>query len=81
MLWFFECDDESLTIETRYDNDTSEIVVIVHYPDGHEDTERFANGDECRLWLEAFEQTLAAQNWTGRGGPIILPYGWPKRLM
>jgi len=61
MLWFFERDDESLKLETRYDNDTSEFVVIVRYPNGHEHSERFTDGDKCRLWLEAFEQNLAVQ--------------------
>jgi hypothetical protein len=79
MLWFFERDDESLKIETRYDNNTSEFVVIVRYPNGQEHSERFTDGDDFRRWLEAFEQTLAAQHWTGRSGPIILPYGWPDK--
>ena len=38
MLWFFERDDESLKLETRCDNDTSESVVIVRHPDGREHT-------------------------------------------
>ena len=52
MLWFFERDDESLKLETRYDNDTSEFVVIVRHPDGREQTERFTDGDEYGAWLE-----------------------------
>lgn len=48
MLWFFERDDEFLKLETRYDNDTSEFVVIVRYPDGHQRSERFPDGDTCR---------------------------------
>ena len=39
MLWFFEREKESLRVETRYDNDTSEFVTVVRYPDGHEHTE------------------------------------------
>jgi len=77
MLWFFDRDDESLKLETRYDNETSEFVVIVRYPNGAEHEKRFANAGEFRTWLEAFERDLAMQRWTGRGGPVILPYGWP----
>lgn len=58
MLWFFERDDESLKLETRYDNDTSEFVVIVRHPDGREHTERFTDGDEYGAWLERFETNL-----------------------
>ena len=44
MLWFLERDDESLKLETRYDNDTSEFVVIVRHLDGRERTEQFTDG-------------------------------------
>ena len=81
MLWFFERDDESLRLETRYDNDTSEFVAIVHYPDGQQRTERFRDGEKFRVWLEAFEQNLVIQHWAGRSGPIILPYGWPNKRL
>jgi hypothetical protein len=57
MLWFFERDDESLKLETRYDNDTSEFVVIVRHPDGREHTERSTDGDEYGAWLESSRQT------------------------
>jgi hypothetical protein len=81
MLWSFERDDESLKLETRYHNDTSEFIVIVRYPDGHEHSERFTAGDTFRQWLEAFEQNLVGQRWTGRSGPVILPYGWPNKRL
>ena len=77
MLWFFDRDDESLKLETRYDNETSEFVVIVRYPNGAEHQKRFADISEFRQWLEVFERDLAMQRWTARSGPIILPYGWP----
>ena len=79
MLWFFERDQKCLRLETRYDNDTSEFVVMVRYPDGREQSERFTDGGVFRGWLEAFEQHLAVQHWIGRSGPIILPYGWPDK--
>ncbi len=80
MLWFFERNDESLKIETRYDNDTSEYVVIVRYPDGHEQAERFTNGNEFGRWLKTFERNLELQQWTRHGaGPVFLPDGWPDK--
>jgi len=82
MLWFYERDKESLTVETRYDNDTSEFVVIVLFPDGHTQAERFTDGDAYGAWLERFERDLEEQRWMRHGdGPVVLPYGWPtKRL-
>ena len=82
MLWFFERDDETLRLETRYDNDMSEFVVIVRYPDGHQRTERFSDLDEFGEWIEAFEGNLEHQRWTRPShGPIILPDGWPKKRL
>jgi hypothetical protein len=79
MLWFFDRDNESLRLETRYDNETQEFVAIVRYPDGQELNRRFREGDAFRTWLEAFERALGAKRWQGRGGPIVLPYGWPDK--
>lgn len=78
MLWFFERDDQSLRLETRYENETAHIVVIIHWPDGRLQTERFADLDACRTWLLAFDQVIAAERWTTKG-PIVLPYGWPNK--
>jgi len=79
MIWFFERDQESLELETRYDNDRSEFVAVVRYPDGHEKTERFRGSHEYGLWLEALERDLAVERWTARTGPAILPDGWPHK--
>ena len=77
MVWFFDRDAESLRLETRFDNDTSEFVGVVRYPNGQGVERRFMNGEEFRKWLEAFESALAGERWQGRRGPITLPYGWP----
>jgi hypothetical protein len=82
MVWLFERSDESLQLETRYDNDTSEFVAIVRYPDGHEHTERFHESDQLRAWLVACEQDLETQRWKPQaGGPVFLPDGWPDRKL
>ncbi len=80
MLWFFQRNDESLKIETQFDNDKAEYVAVVRYPDGQEQAQRFSNGDEFGKWLETFEQHLVHDHWTRRPeGPVILPYGWPNK--
>ena len=79
MPWFFERNKESLKLELRYDDATSEFVAIVHYPDGRELTNRFT---EYGAWLETFEYHLEHQHWTRHsGGPVIVPYGWPKKRL
>ena len=40
MVWLFERDAESLRLHTSFDNDTYELVVIVHWPDGREHAAR-----------------------------------------
>jgi len=77
MLWFFERLKQQVQIETQFDNARREFVVIVRWPDNREETERFGTSDECRSWLVRLEETLAAQSWTPRGSPVILPHGWP----
>jgi hypothetical protein len=79
MLWLYERDNESIRLETRYDNDARGYVVVVHYPDGRELIERFRNSEACREWLLSLENNLDDGHWTRRGPPIILPEGWPTR--
>lgn len=78
MLWWFGRNEESLRLETRYDNETAEFVAIVRHPDGREQVERFTEADDFRSWLVAFERDLESQSWTGRA-PLILSDGWPNK--
>ena len=64
MIWLFEREDEVLRIETRYDNETSEFIAIVHYPDAQGMTKRFSDGDAYGRWLEEFERSLEDGDWT-----------------
>lgn len=80
MLWFFERDNQSIRVETRYENTSSALVVIVKWPDGREQTERFTDHESCRAWLVAFDNALEADRWIP-SGPVILPYGWPDKKL
>jgi hypothetical protein len=79
MIWFFDRDDESLNVEMRYDNATSEFVVVVHLPQGPEQQTRFSDTAEFRKWLDKFQLELTLERWRRRGGPVILPHGWPDQ--
>ena len=46
MLWFFDRDNESLRLETRYDNETLEFVAVVRYADGRDLERRFRQRGE-----------------------------------
>ena len=81
MLWFFDREEESLRLETRYDNDRAEFVATVTYPDGSERTERFFTLEGFGKWIGRFDQLLREQHWAGREGPIVLPYGWPNKRL
>jgi hypothetical protein len=79
MIWFYTRDQESLRLETRYDNDTLEYVGVVAHPDGRQDTNRFTTLEAFQEWLVMFEGELQAQHWTSGSSPQILPEGWPKK--
>ena len=79
MLWFFERKDESIRLETRYDNDTSEYVLILSWPDGRQQIERFPDRKQYSLRLIGLENSLESEQWIRHGPPIILPDGWPTR--
>ena len=79
MVWFYKRDRVSLSLETRYDNDTLEYVAIVVHPDGRRETERFDRRESFRTWIEGFEKRLADERWASDGGAHILPDGWPDR--
>ena len=79
MIWFYERDKVALRLETRYDNKTAEYVAVLHHPDGRQDLQRFSKLETFRQWLMGLEQTLAADRWTQKGSPDILPDGWPDK--
>ena len=79
MIWFYTRDEDSLRLETRYDNDTLEYVGIITRPDGTQDVRRFATVDTFREWLVALEEDLRVKQWTSSAEPQFLPDGWPDK--
>ena len=62
MVWFYMRNQQTLTLETRYDNATHEYVGILTGLAGPPLTKRFATPDAFREWLETLDRDLAAQN-------------------
>jgi len=79
MVWFYKRDAASLSLETRYDNDTSEYVAIVVHPDGRRQTERFDRREMFASWLKEFETRLANDRWSPDGPVHVLEDGWPDK--
>jgi len=79
MVWFFSRNQRSLSIETRYDNETHEFVAIVTGLAGPTITKRFSTPEAFGEWLLMMEGELAREHWTPDGPPHILPDGWRDR--
>jgi hypothetical protein len=79
MVWFFERSSAILELETRYDNDAAEYVLIIRPPDAASTTERFSDAEAFRVRLHALEEALIADRWQRGGPPLVLPAGWPDR--
>jgi len=75
MLWIYERSNETLRIETKFDNATAEYLLIIHWPDGTEQAERFSGGANFQLRLEGLEQQLSTEAWQSRG-VTMLRDGW-----
>ena len=76
MIWLYQRDDEVLQLETRFDNETNEFVLVQHQPDGTQVTERFPTENEFRLRLTALSAALNEQQWLQKGPPLLLNDGW-----
>jgi hypothetical protein len=75
MIWIFERHHESLRIETRYDKDWAEFVLIMHQPNGAVETERFKGTEAFQGRLEVLETQLEADRWVQKG-TTFLHDGW-----
>jgi len=79
MVWFYKRDQASLSVETRYDNQTAEYLAIVVRPDGLKQSERFRTREAFRQWRTALEQQLQYDQWVADGPVHVLPDGWPYK--
>lgn len=75
MIWLFQSGTQAIRIETRYDRESSEYVLIREERDGVRQIERFRTEVAFRSRLEALEQQFETDDWT-RTGPFLLSDGW-----
>jgi hypothetical protein len=77
MIWLYERGREVLSIETRFDDATSEFELIWNQPDGTRAMERFSTEDAFRARLSTIEETLRAAEWSSApASPQIMRDGW-----
>jgi hypothetical protein len=69
------CASSSPRVETRYDSDTAEFVLITYWTNGPQQIERFADDMSFRRRLQTLETQLEADRWTQRG-PVLFHDGW-----
>jgi hypothetical protein len=74
MVWLFEREAHAVRVETRYDRESSEYVLLIHRRDGSQ-IERFENEVTFRNRLETLEQQFDSDRWR-RTGPFLLRDGW-----
>jgi hypothetical protein len=78
MLWFYRRDAELITLETRFDDATSEYVLITQSDDHKRSEERFKDLVAFKDRLLAAEQELARERFRQAGPPVLLLDGWPR---
>ena len=76
MIWIFKREHESLRLETRYDKETKEYVLIIHSPDDGQLIERFNDGTTFESRLDTLDKQLSSENWRYVGAPVLLRDGW-----
>jgi hypothetical protein len=76
MIWFFARDGQDVRIETRYDNKASEYVLVVHWPDGSTQTDRFSSESQFRSRVLELQKHIESEGWRSVGSPQIIRDGW-----
>lgn len=79
MIWFWTRDDRECAVETRYDNQTREFVMVIKDEGGGETTERYSELQAFSARLIALRHSLEAERWKQKGLTRIDPNGFPNR--
>jgi hypothetical protein len=75
MVWMYVRGSESLRVETRFDNETNEYVLIVYREDGTQQGTRFKDPALFQTRLETLEKHLDRERWQA-DGVRLLRDGW-----
>lgn len=78
VIWFFERDDQTLRVETRYATDTAEYLLVICWPEGDE-CERFTSVAGFHARLVQIENRLEEKRWSRVRRLVIVPNERPRR--
>ena len=76
MLWIYARGEQSLRLETSFDKDTDEFVLIFYRDDGSQQVERFSDAVSFQKRLDTVDKQLAQDDWRSSGAPVLLRDGW-----
>jgi len=76
VIWFFHKGTVEIRLETRFDSTAGDYVAELHYPDGHQQTERFSDEHTFRGYLLDLERRLLRERSQQDRRPIVLADGW-----
>ena len=76
MIWFFERRDARLLYEIRRQVDGNDYELVVTFPDGRQEVEKFEDAHALIERSQRLQETLRAQGWTppaalGRGSATL----------
>ena len=69
MLWFFEKQREKLHFEVRRQRDGHDYELVITYPDGREEIEKFSDPGELAERSKHLQQYLVDDGW--RTPPLL----------
>lgn len=75
MLWIYERSNQTLHVETRFDEINKEYLLILRPLDGTEQVERFPDSASFQVRLSNLEQQLEAEHWETQSA-VAMHDGW-----
>ena len=76
MVWFFGRGNETVRVQTTFDNSAREYVLEVEWGNRAPETHRFRERADFESRVISIEEQLRKEAWAQIGGPEILREGW-----
>jgi hypothetical protein len=76
MIWLYARGNEALRLETRFDQEANEFVLVVVRSDQRTEVHRFSDQTTFEARLRSLEEELAEARWCQVGSPRIVLDGW-----
>ena len=76
MVWFFGRGNETVRVQTSFDNTAREYVLEVEWANRAPEKMRFRDRAAFESHVISIEETLRKESWAQIGGPEILRDGW-----